>query len=162
MPIFGLNSGMIPVIGYNYGAKRPKRITSTVKVGLIVSLSIMSVGFAVFTFIPHILLSWFNATDEMMAIGVVAMQRISLCFISAGFCIVLGALFQGTGDGYISMIISVTRQLIFLLPGGLLLGRFVGLDALWYSFIIAETSSLGLTIYFFRKVYVKKIKTLAA
>jgi len=86
MPIFGLNSGMIPVIGYNYGAKRPKRITSTVKVGLIVSLSIMSVGFAVFTFIPHILLSWFNATDEMMAIGVVAMQRISLCFISAGFC----------------------------------------------------------------------------
>ncbi|MEA5029748.1 MAG: MATE family efflux transporter [Sphaerochaeta associata] len=161
MPIFGLNSGMIPVIGYNYGAKRPKRITSTVKVGLIVSLSIMSVGFAVFTFIPHILLSWFNATDEMMAIGVVAMQRISLCFISAGFCIVLGALFQGTGDGYISMIISVTRQLIFLLPAAYLLGRFVGLDALWYSFIIAETSSLGLTIYFFRKVYVRKIKTLA-
>lgn len=160
MPVFGLNTGMIPVIGYNYGARQPKRITCAIKVGLVVSLSIMSIGFAVFTFLPEVLLSWFSATNEMTAIGVVAMRRISLCFLSAGFCIVLMALFQGTGDGYISMIISVTRQLVFLLPSAYLLGRFVGLDALWYSFIIAETSSLALTIFFFRRVYEKKIAPL--
>ncbi|MGE4585361.1 MAG: MATE family efflux transporter [Sphaerochaeta sp.] len=160
MPIFGLNSGMIPVIGYNYGARKPERIIQAIKVGIIVSLLIMSLGFLVFTFFPQVLLGWFNADEAMMAIGTVAMQRISLCFISAGFCIVLGALFQGTGDGYISMIISITRQMIFLLPAAYLLGRFVGLDALWYSFIIAETSSLALTIYFFRRVYIRRIKTL--
>ena len=162
MPVFGLNSGMIPVIGYNYGAKRPKRITQTIRVGMVVSLSIMTAGFLVFTFLPHVLLGWFNATDEMLAIGIVAMQRISLCFISAGFCIVLMALFQGIGEGYVSMIISVTRQLIFLLPAAYLLGRFFGLDALWFSFIIAESASLALTIYFFIHLYKKRIKTLGA
>ena len=162
MPIFGLNSGMIPVIGYNYGAKRPKRITQTIRVGMVVSLSIMTAGFLVFTFLPHVLLGWFNATDEMLAIGIVAMQRISLCFISAGFCIVLMAMFQGIGEGYVSMIISVTRQLVFLLPAAYLLGRFLGLDALWYSFIIAESASLALTIYFFIHLYKKRIKTLGA
>jgi len=162
MPVFGLNSGMIPVIGYNYGAKQPKRITQTVRVGLIVSMSIMSAGFLVFTFLPHVLLGWFNATDEMLAIGIVAMQRISLCFISAGFCIVLMAMFQGIGEGYVSMIISVTRQLVFLLPAAYLLGRFFGLDALWYSFIIAESASLALTIFFFVHLYKKRIKHLAA
>ncbi|NCC63405.1 MAG: MATE family efflux transporter [Spirochaetia bacterium] len=160
MPVFGLNTGMIPIIGYNYGARNPKRITSTIKVGLVVSLSIMCIGFAIFLLFPHVLLSWFNADAQMTAIGVVAMRRISLCFISAGFCIVLMALFQGTGDGYISMIISVTRQLVFLIPSAYLLGRFVGLDALWFSFIIAETSSLALTILFFKRVYVNKIKPL--
>jgi len=160
MPVFGLNTGMIPIIGYNYGARNPKRITGTIQVGLVISLSIMCIGFAVFFLFPHVLLSWFNADAQMTAIGVVAMRRISLCFISAGFCIVLMALFQGTGDGYISMIISVTRQLVFLIPSAYLLGRFVGLDALWFSFIIAETSSLALTIFFFRRVYVNKIKPL--
>ncbi len=162
MPVFGLNSGMVPVIAYNYGAKRPKRITSAVKVGLGVSLTIMSIGFLVFTFIPEVLLGWFNPTQDMLAIGIVAMQRISLCFISAGLCIVLGALFQATGDGYLSMIVSITRQLVFLLPSAYLLGRFIGLDALWYSFIIAETSSLALTIIFFKHLYTKKIKPLYA
>ncbi|MFA5448752.1 MAG: MATE family efflux transporter, partial [Sphaerochaeta sp.] len=106
MPIFGLNSGLIPIIGYNYGAKRPKRITAALRVGILVSFIIMGTGFLLFTFIPHIFLGWFNATDSMVAIGVVAMRRISLCFVSAGFCIVLGALFQATGDGYITMITS--------------------------------------------------------
>jgi putative MATE family efflux protein len=162
MPIFGLNSGLIPIIGYNYGAKRPKRITAALRVGILVSFIIMGTGFLLFTFIPHIFLGWFNATDAMVAIGVVAMRRISLCFVSAGFCIVLGALFQATGDGYITMITSVTRQLVFLLPAAWLLGKYYGLDALWFSFIIAETASLLLTIYYFIKLYRSKIKTLMA
>ena len=161
MPIFGLNSGLIPIIGYNYGAKRPKRITAALRVGILVSFIIMGTGFLLFTFIPHIFLGWFNATDSMVAIGVVAMRRISLCFVSAGFCIVLGALFQATGDGYITMITSVTRQLVFLLPAAWLLGKYYGLDALWFSFIIAETASLLLTTYYFIKLYKEKIRPLA-
>jgi putative MATE family efflux protein len=161
MPIFGLNSGLIPIIGYNYGAKRPKRITEALRVGILVSFIIMATGFLLFTLIPHIFLGWFNATEAMVAIGTVAMRRISLCFVSAGFCIVLGALFQATGDGYITMITSVTRQLVFLLPSAYLLGKYFGLDALWFSFIIAESASLLLTIYYFIRLYRKKIRPLA-
>jgi len=161
MPVFGLNSGLIPIIGYNYGAKRPRRITEAIRVGIVVSFIIMTTGFLLFTFFPHIFLGWFNATAEMVAIGVVAMRRISLCFISAGFCIVLGALFQATGDGQITMITSITRQLLFLLPAAYLLGKYYGLDALWFSFIIAETASLILTVFFFIRLYRKKIRPLS-
>jgi putative MATE family efflux protein len=160
MPVFGLNTGMIPVIGYNYGARKPKRITATIKVGLIVAVTIMGIGTALFILFPHVLLSWFNATPEMVEIGIVAMQRISLGFTLAGVSIVLIALFQGMGYGYLSMINSVTRQLVFLLPAAYLLGRFVGLDALWYSFFIAEIASFSLTLYFFWKIYKTKIKTM--
>ena len=160
MPVFGLNTGIIPVIGYNYGARKPKRITATIKVGLIVAVTIMGIGTALFILFPHILLSWFNATPEMVEIGIVAMQRISLGFTLAGVSIVLIALFQGMGYGYLSMINSVTRQLVFLLPAAYLLGRFVGLDALWYSFFIAEIASFSLTLYFFWKIYKTKIKTM--
>ena len=162
MPVFGLNSGMVPIIGYNYGAKRPKRMMTTIRVGLVVSLIVMTLGFLVFMLIPDTLLSWFNASQEMLDIGMVALPRISLCFISAGICIVLGALFQATGDGYISMIISITRQMIFILPAAYLLGKYFGLDAIWYSFIIAEGSSLILSLFYFRKEYIKRVKPLYA
>lgn len=162
MPIFGLNTGMIPVIGYNYGARKPKRITATIKVGLVVAITIMGIGTALFMLFPHILLSWFDATPEMIAIGTVAMQRISMGFVFAGVSIVLIALFQGMGYGYLSMINSVSRQLVFLLPAAYLLGKYVGLDALWYSFFISELASFTLTLYFFRKIYKTKIKTMTA
>jgi putative MATE family efflux protein len=162
MPVFGLNTGMIPVIGYNYGARKPKRITATIKVGLVVAITIMGIGTALFMLFPHILLSWFDATPEMIAIGTVAMQRISMGFVFAGVSIVLIALFQGMGYGYLSMINSVSRQLVFLLPAAYLLGKYVGLDALWYSFFISELASFTLTLYFFRKIYKTKIKTMTA
>ncbi len=160
MPIFGLNSGMTPILAYNYGAKRPKRMMTTLRVGLVISLLIMTTGFIIFLFFPGTLLSWFNASPEMLAIGKIALPRVSLCYISAGICISLGALFQAVGDGYISMLISITRQLIFLLPVAYLLGHFFGLDTLWYAFIIAESSALALSLIFFAKVYKKRIKPL--
>ncbi|AEV28987.1 putative efflux protein, MATE family [Sphaerochaeta pleomorpha str. Grapes] len=160
MPVFGLNSGMIPVIGFNYGAKQPKRIMEALKVGISISVSIMAIGMFIFLAFPHVLLSWFNASPEMLAIGIVALPRISLCFLSAGICIVLGALFQATGDGYISMIISITRQMVFLLPSAYFLGKFFGLDAIWFSFIIAESSSFFLSLFFFKQEYTKKLKPL--
>lgn len=160
MPIFGLNNGLIPIVGYNYGARKPKRITQAIRVAITISVLIMGTGFFLFTVFPHVFLNLFNATDEMVAIGVVAMRRISLCFISAGICIVLGAVFQAVGEGYITMITSITRQLLFLLPAAYLLGRFFGLDALWFSFIIAEFATLVLTIYFYIRLYRKKIRVL--
>jgi putative MATE family efflux protein len=160
MPIFGLNTGMIPIIGFNYGAGKPRRIMQTLKVGVLISVAIMALGMFVFIAFPHVLLSWFNASAEMLAIGCVAYPRISLCFIGAGISIVLISLFQAIGDGYISMIISITRQMIFLLPSAFLLGRFFGLDALWFSFIIAEFASLSLSLFFFSREYTKKIKPL--
>jgi putative MATE family efflux protein len=158
MPIFGLNSGMIPIIGYNYGAQRPKRITKTIRVGITVALIIMAFGTALFTFFPHVLLALFNASATMLEIGTIALQRLSMCFLMAGVSISLSALFQGMGNGYYSMIISFTRQLVFLLPAAYLLGRFFGLNALWYSFFIAEFSAFFLSLLFFRTIYKNRIK----
>lgn len=160
MPIFGLNSGMIPIIGYNYGARKPKRIMKTINVGIVIALIIMAIGFALFTFMPHILLGWFNASGEMLAIGVVALKRLSMCFLMAGVSIALSALFQGMGNGYYSLIISITRQLVFLLPAAYLLGRYFGLDALWYSFFIAEFSAFFLSLLFFSRIHRNHIKPL--
>ena len=160
MPIFGLNSGMIPIIGYNYGAQRPKRIMKTIRVGITVALIIMAFGTALFTFFPHVLLALFNASATMLEIGTIALQRLSMCFLMAGVSISLSALFQGMGNGYYSMIISFTRQLVFLLPAAYLLGRFFGLDALWYSFFIAEFSAFFLSLLFFRTIYKNRIKPL--
>jgi Na+-driven multidrug efflux pump len=120
----------------------------------------MAIGMFVFMVFPQVLLSWFSASPEMLAIGIVALPRISLCFLSAGICIVLGAMFQAIGDGYISMVISITRQMIFLLPSAYLLGKYFGLDALWFSFIIAESSSFFLSLFFFKHEYTKRLKPL--
>jgi len=160
MPVFGLNSGMIPVMGYNYGAKKPQRIIETQKTGLKIALSVMAFGFIVFNVFPHTLLSWFNASPEMYRIGEIALRKVSLCFIFAGFSIVLMSLFQAIGDGYLSMIISVTRQLVVLLPSAWILAKLGGLELVWYAFIIAELASLMLTIIFYRMEYRKKIQPL--
>lgn len=158
MPVFGLNTGMIPVIGFNYGARKPKRITETLKVGSLIAISIMAVGMTIFMLFPDVLLGWFNASEQMMEIGVVALPRISLCFLSASISIVLISFFQAIGDGYISMIVSITRQMVFLLPSAYLLGKFFGLDAIWFCFIIAEIASFILTLAFYRMEYKRKLK----
>lgn len=160
MPIFGLNSGMIPILGYNYGAKKPERMVKTLKVGMVISVSIMVLGTIIFQLFPEKLLMMFNASEEMLLIGKVALPAISLCFLSAGISIVLGATFQATGDGYLSMITSITRQIVFVLPSAWVLGRVVGLHGVWFSFVIAEVFSLIMTIFFFRWEYRKKIKPL--
>lgn len=162
MPIFGLNSGMIPILGYNYGAQKPQRMIKTLKVGMVISITIMAIGTAIFQLFPETLLKMFNASDEMLRIGSVALPAISLCFISAGISIVLGATFQATGDGIFSMITSITRQIVFILPSAWALGRIVGLDGVWYAFVIAEAFSLLMTIFFFRWEYSKRIKPLMA
>lgn len=160
LPVFGLNNGMVPIIAYNYGAKNKKRITDTIKLSIIMAVSVMLLGLIVFQTIPDKLLSLFNASDEMLRIGVPALRIISLCFVFAGFGIVCSSVFQALGNGVLSLITSITRQLVFILPLAYILGHYFGLNAVWYSIPLAEISSLILSTVFLKYILRKKIDVL--
>lgn len=160
MPVFGLNNGMVPIIAYNYGAKNKKRIVDTIRLSIITAVSVMLIGFIIFQTIPDKLLALFNASDEMLQIGVPALRTISLSFIFAGFSIVCGSVFQSLGNGVLSLINSITRQLVFILPLAYIFGNFFGLNAIWFSIPIAEVSSLILSIIFLRYILRKRIDVL--
>ncbi len=151
MPVFGLNNGMIPIIAYNYGARNKQRIHQTIKLSVIAAVVIMLAGFAVFQILPHKLLALFKASDNMIAIGVPALKIISFSFLLAGFNIVTSSVFQALGNGVYSLIISVVRQLVVLLPAAFLLSRTGELNHVWLAFPIAEIVALTLcTAYLFR------------
>ncbi len=154
MPIFGLCSGLIPIVAYNYGARSPKRITETIKYALILSVSIAAVGIVVFQLFPTQLLAMFNATPVMVDVGGTAFRIISICFPLASVGIVFSSVFQAVGNGVLSMIISICRQLAVILPVAYLLAQVGGLYAVWFAFPIAECVSLVLSLFFFR--FVKK------
>lgn len=160
MPVFGLNNGVIPILGFNYGARNKKRMLDTMKLGLVVALSIMITGTICFQLFAKELLSLFSATEEMYRIGIPALRTISLCFIPASISIILIASFQATGFGLASMMVSIIRQLVVLCPCALLLSRLIGINGVWYSFAIAEIFGLLFSVIFFIHVYNKKIKNL--
>lgn len=162
MPIFGLNNGMVPIIAYNYGAKRPDRIVMTARLGIRYATALMFVGIAVFWLIPGPLLSCFNASPHMIEIGVPALRIISLSYVLAGFSICTLTICQALGHGVKSLIVATVRQLVFLLPSAYLLARFGGLGAVWWSLPIAEISAGGLSAYFLRRLYVNEILPLGA
>ena len=145
MPIFGLNNGVIPIIAFNYGAQKRRRMTKAIKVSMCYALGFMLVGTIVFMTIPDVLLGLFQATDQMLAIGVPALRIIGSTFLVAGVCIVLGSVFQSLGFGVYSMIVSLARQLFVLVPAAWILARIVqqsGNDMLvWFSFPVAEIVS---------------------
>ena len=150
MPVFGLNNGMVPIVSYNYGAARPDRVKKTVKLAVCAAVGIMAIGFAVFQLFPQTLLSFFNASDEMMAIGSVALRIISFSFLFAGFCVIAGSVCQAVGNPIHSLIISVGRQLVVLLPVAWLLSLTGRLELVWVAFPVAELVSLILSIVFLR------------
>ncbi|MDD7255313.1 MATE family efflux transporter [Bullifex porci] len=160
MPVFGLNNGVIPILGFNYGARNKKRMLDTMKLGLVVALLIMITGTICFQLFAKELLSLFSATEEMYRIGIPALRTISLCFIPASISIILIASFQATGFGLASMMVSIIRQLVVLCPCVLLLSRLIGINGVWYSFAIAEIFGLLFSVIFFIHVYNKKIKNL--
>lgn len=157
MPVFGMNSGLLPILGYNYGAKNRQRMMRGLKLGTIYAFIIMSLGALVFNLFPDTLLGMFNASDEMKAIGEVALRRISWSFPLASVSIILGSLFQALGDGYLSMIVSIVRQIGILIPVAWILGKLFGLDAVWLSFIIAEVAALFMSLMFYKKELKKLI-----
>ena len=151
MPVFGMNSGLMPILGYNYGAKNRPRMMKALKLGLISAFTFMTLGAAVFFFFPDALLGLFNASDQMKVLGETALRRICITFPLAAISIILGSLFQAMGKGFYSMITSVVRQLVFLIPCAWLFGKLFGLNAVWFSFLAAEVVALVLTLCFFRR-----------
>ena len=162
LPVFGLNNGMVPIVSYNYGAKRPDRITQTIRLSAIYAVAIMAAGVAVVQLIPDKLLLLFDASEQMLTIGVPALRIISTCFVFAGFSIVCSSVFQALGNSIFSMIMSITRQLAVLLPAAYILAHAFGLHAVWYAFPIAEFASLALSIIMLSHTYKKVIMPLAA
>ena len=164
MPIFGLNNGVIPIIAFNYGAKNRLRMIKTVKVALCIALGFMLLGMLLFLIIPEQLLAIFNADAAMTAIGVPALRIIGLTFPVAGVCIVLGSIFQALGYSTYSMLVSITRQLLVLVPAAWALaawGQSIGNDDLvWLAFPFAELASLIMTLVLFKRMYKSVIKPL--
>lgn len=159
MPVFGLNNGMIPIIAYNYGAQKRKRITQTIRLSVIYATIIMIIGFFIFQIFPNKLLMMFDASEHMFSIGIPALRIISASFVFAGVSIVLSTVFQAVGKGMSSLIISLVRQLIILLPLAYILSN-ISLDAIWIAFPISELLALLVSILFLYQTYHQKLKNI--
>lgn len=160
MPVFGLNNAMVLIVAYNYGAARKDRIMKTIRSSVTAAVAIMLAGLAIFQIFPEQLLYLFDASEHMMGIGVPALRIISLSFLFAGYCIVIGSVFQALGNGVYSLITSAARQLVCILPAAWLFAAVFGLHAVWYAFPLAEIISVVLTTILFRRIYQKKIQLL--
>lgn len=160
MPIFGLTNGLVPIVAFNYGAQKKQRIIDTVKLGCILSVSIMLLGTLIFQLFPRWLLLLFQASEDMLSIGMPALRIISLSFAFAGLCIVLSAVFQAMGNAVLSLILSVTRQLVVLLPVAFLFAKLWGLNALWFAFPLSECVSTVLCLFLYKRFYRSHIQTL--
>ncbi len=160
MPVFGLNNGMVPIVAYNYGASRPDRIMKTIRLSITYAVGMMLVGLALFQFLPAQLLSFFDMGNVPEA--QVALRTISWSFLFAGFCIIVTSVFQALSHGFLSLIVSIARQLIVLVPVAFLLSLSGNINLVWWSFPIAEVMSLTLSIIFFIHLYKKEIKPLSS
>ena len=149
MPCFGLNQGVMPVIGYNYGARNKKRVYSALKCGLVIAVIIMAFGVLMMWLIPDLLISMFGGGQDLMDVGVRAFRIVSLCFLPAAAGILFTTLFQAVGKGVRSLLMSVCRQLVILLPVAFILSQTAGVHAVWFAFPIAEVGCLILALIFF-------------
>lgn len=157
MPVFGLNNGMVPIIAYNYGAGSRSRVVKTIKLGVAYSIVIMLFGVLIMQTVPEKLLLLFDASETMLSIGIPALRIISIHFALAGFCIVMGTAFQALGYAWCSMVNSICRQVVVILPVAWLLSLTGRLELIWWSFPIAELVSALIQIYFLRLVYKRVI-----
>ena len=161
LPIIGMNNGMVPIVAYNYGARKPERITGTIRLAILWALCIMAVAIALFQLVPDKLLSIFQASPDMLTIGVPALRTLSLCFVVGGFTIVASSVLQALGKGFLSMSIAIFRQLLLVLPMAFLFSKIGGLSMVWWSFPIAEVLAGLLAAYYLWRIYQKVIRPLA-
>ncbi len=162
MPLFGLNGATISIIAYNYGARKPERITKTLKLTVSTALCMMTAGLLAFQLVPDLLLGLFNPSDTFLAMGRACLRTISWSFPIAAVCIALGASFQALGNGIYSTITSVCRQMLVLLPVAYLMSLTGELNMVWWAYPIAEIVSGCVTMFFFLRIYRAKIKPLFA
>ena len=161
MPVFGLTQGLMPIIGYNYGARNKERMLNALKYGIYIALIIMTIGMIIFLMIPQILLSFFHASDEMLSIGIPALRTISISFPIAAIGILLSSFFQALGIGKYSLYVSFMRQLLIILPLAYILSKISTLNAVWSAFWIAELVATLNSIFLFKKLYENRIKYLS-
>ncbi|MBP5458746.1 MAG: MATE family efflux transporter, partial [Clostridia bacterium] len=157
MPIFGINNGMVPIVAYNYGARNKARVLATIKYAAMYAIGIMFLGVVLFETIPGTLLRFYDASPDMLAIGIPALRIIATHFLIAGACIMMSSSFQVLGNGVYSMIVSILRQLVALLPAAYLLSLSGNLNMVWWAFPIAEVVSLLTCIFFMRKIIREKL-----
>lgn len=161
MPVFGLNQGLLPILGYNYGARNKRRMMSAFRFGCVIALVIMAVGMVIFLAFPQWLLGIFNASADLLEIGVPALRIICTCFLFAALGIVSSTLFQAVGRGIYSLIVSLMRQLVVLVPAAWLLAQITHqVTAVWWAFPIAECFSLVVSLVLFLRLYRKEIRNL--
>lgn len=153
LPIIGMNNGMVPIIAYNYGAKKPERILQTIKLAILYAVGIMVAAVLLFQIFPVQLLSFFQASPEMLDIGVPALRTLSLCFLVGGFTIVSSSVFQALGKGLLSMSISVFRQLLLVLPLAYFFSLTGNLNMVWWAFPVAEVLAGLLAAYYLWRAY---------
>ena len=159
-PVFGLNQAVIPLFSYNLGAKHKTRMIQTIRTALVVGVLVMCIGTAIFEIFPTQLMMLFNASDSMMEIGVRALRILCLFFPTAAVSIILSSIMQASGYPLYSLIGSALRQIVVLVPCAYILSRFGGLEAVWWSYLVAEIISLVCVLLFFRTVYRKVIAPL--
>ncbi len=152
MPVFGLNNGLIPVLAYNYGAKSKARIKESVHFGMVLAISIMVVGTIIFWAIPKQLFTFFKPTAYMLQIGIPALRIISLSFPIAALCIAMGSMFQAFSKSKYSLIVSIGRQLVVLIPVAWLLSKTGNVQNVWWAFPIAEGMSFAISFYFYKRL----------
>ena len=162
MPVFGINNAVLAISAYNYGARKPERITSVIKYGILGATAMMLLGTVLFLAFPDVLLDFFNPDAETLAVGEPALRIMCIPFLAAGVCIIFNGVYQGLGKSQYSMYVSMTRQLIVLIPVAYLLSLSGSMDAVWFSFPIAEVASLALSILLMLRLYRKKIRPLSA
>lgn len=153
MPVFGLNNGITPIIAFNYGAQNKKRLIKTIKVSLATAFCLTFLGFLCFEVVPQVLLGMFNASEDMLKIGTTALRIIGIHYLLAWCSIILSTVFQALGKSVFSMIISILRQLFILIPAAYILSKLGGLSAVWWSFPIAESISLVVSLLFMVHIY---------
>ena len=157
MPVFGLNNGMVPIVAFNYGAQNRKRMIKTIKLSILFAIAVMSVGTILFQIFPKPMFELFDASEHMLEIGIPALRIISVHFPVAAFCIIGGSVFQALGNGVYSLIVSICRQLVVLLPAVYLLSLLGTLTYVWWAFPIAEVVSLLTTVFFLARINKKII-----
>lgn len=155
MPVFGLNNGVVPIVAYNYGARKKDRMFKTIRLGIIYAVCIMVTGFAIFQIMPEVLLKMFDASPEMLTIGVPALRITSIIFLPAGFSIMAISVLQALGYSMYSLYISIGRQLVILLPVAYLLAQLGNINLVWWAFPVAEVATVLLAVIFLKKTYSK-------
>lgn len=160
LPIFGLTNGLVPIIAYNYGAEFKGRILETIKLGFICGILMMLIGTAILLIFPEQLLDIFSASDAMKEVGITMLRIISLCFIFAGISIMGGSVFQALGNGLLTLIDAVIRNIIIILPYTYIVSRIAPIEYVWWSYLLSETSSIIFVSYFMKNFAMKKIDEL--